>query len=39
METLKMQTVVSLKRWYLPTRLHGVTIQKNKIVIFIAART
>jgi hypothetical protein len=30
---------VSPKRWYLPTSLHGVTTQKNNIVILAAVRT
>jgi hypothetical protein len=29
---------VSPKRWYLPTRLHGVTTQNNNIVIFTTVR-
>jgi hypothetical protein len=30
---------ISLKRWYLPTSLHGVITQKNIIVILTAVRT
>jgi hypothetical protein len=32
---LKMEIIVSPKRWHLPTRLHGAKTQKNTIIVII----